>query len=265
LSQLQVLQGCEQRYHLKQIDIDSDFDEETQSAKLCRAFGIDEWPTFIIFNPQAFRFSKYKGPRRTGRDLVQAAQLAMANSSASSSNLLQAWEPPTRNLEIQLLPSPLRSRNSNHYRNNNDNDDEAEQSFTPTRVPSNSHTGWQQQPRGVLKMRAQNPTVLYFALSEDTFPHETEEKGDDEQHKVDELHYCDAEKHSDIFKMFGMDQFPTVLIYCPKMNVFFKYTGTKTDSASIRKVYDEANEHCSGYGRSSMQQWETHPRVEINY
>ncbi len=273
LSQLQVTQGCEQRYHLKQIDIDSDFDPETHSAKLCLAFGIDEWPTFILFNPHAFRFSKYKGPRRTGRDLVHAAQLAMSSSSSSSSprgsNLLQAWEPPSRNLEIQLLPSPLRSRNYNNH-NNNDNND-TEQVFIPTRAPSsqmNSRIGrQQQQPSGVLKMRAQNPTVLYFALSEDTFPHESEQqKGDDGQQKVDELHYCDAEKHSEIFKMFGMDQFPTVLIYCPKMNVFFKYTGTKTDTATIKKVYDEANEHCSGYGRNNnMQQWDTHPRVEINY
>ena len=216
---LRTHQGCG-KFHFEQVKYTPNVQNDQNT--ITDAFGVDSWPTLLIFDPYRRQFGHYRGPRK-----------AQAMASCNFANLPQ-WPAP-RGIRVNLIQKIT-----------------PQQQHQPEVVPESCQKPHTQVP-GRVKLCAYCPTVLFFALDKNTFEHNESQQA--EETDIHALHFCNAKEHAQAFDMFQMRQFPTILVYCPRMNLFFKYSGDKTDLESIKQAY-----HTHG---GLTTPWTTHPRVDL--
>ena len=208
-------QGCG-KYHFKQFDYT--LNQRNENALLSEAFNIERWPTYLMFDPASHVFHHYQGPRKA-RDMMR-------------------WDMQ----HSPMWPAPL-DVTINIQRQ------EQQQSVQATNVEMMVQTN------GRLGLCAICPTILIFALRGETFVHlrEQEDENDMAGYNMHILKFTDPRKHALAFELFGIEKFPTVLIYSPQLNLFFHYTKSCANLETI-KAY---------YLRTGHKTWNVHPRVQL--
>ena len=216
-ARLRHTQACGQ-FHFRQMEFSLQ-DETTEGSRLTRAFNVDAFPTVLIFNPYRRAFVEYLGPQTFE---------AIVSCNVSE---LPLWPAPT-GVRIDLAP--------------------LQRNVVEVGETTRAHDLHQQPLAGRIKLCANCPTAVYFALREDAFPHAADAHNDG----IHALHFCNLQAHGIAFSLFGIRAFPTILVYCPRMNLFFVYEDVHmADLQSIKAAY-----HTRGKLRKT---WNAHPRVEL--
>ncbi len=109
------------------------------------------------------------------------------------------------------------------------------------------------QTNSRLGLCAYCPTILVFALCGKTFIHLQEPDTNSKTHEIHVIQFTDANKDAMVFEFFGIQKFPTVLIYNPQLNLFFHYTRSMTNLQVIKTQYQQPG----------LQTWNVHPRVVV--
>jgi len=211
---LDKYQGCG-KHHFKQFD--HRLSHRDESTLMAECFGIETWPTYLIFDPQTRNFHHYRGPRKA-RDMMYC-DLRSA----------PIWPTP-RDLAINIHMTP-----------------------PPPNTQMQQNAVQRRTTNGRLKLCAHCPTVLVFALSTRTFMH-LKEPTNKSTDKIHVLHFTNPHADGIVFELFGIDNFPTVLIYSPQLNLFYNYTKNCSSLLAIKTIY---------YQQPGLKTWNTHPRVEL--
>jgi thiol-disulfide isomerase/thioredoxin len=214
---LHAHQGCA-KYHVQQFD----FLLDTRNANtfMTEAFQIEEWPTFLMFDPTTRRFLRYRGSR-------QARTMMLCNTQQ-----LVEWPTPA-NVTITLEQLTQQQ-------------DQVQVVQMEMRLQTN----------GKLKLCARCPTVLCFSLNVRTFAHLQEASVVAIGGSMHVLHFSDSQKHRTAFAMFGLETFPTILIYSPQLHLFFVYTGSYANLVTIYQQFVQIRV-------TPWKIWNTHPRIEL--
>ncbi len=235
-SEIDIIAANQQcgKYHFQEIE--HVLSHRNANTLLAEGFGVESWPTFLIFDPTTRQFHQYLGPRN--------AQ-SIVNCDVSR---LSKW--PVKNLRVQFKQQQRPKRQQTGVV-------AAQSSLDAMREYFWGQTQQQVTDRAVhgrVKMCAHCPTVVFFALSETTFFHEKESEKTNAG--IHALHFCNAKEHDTAFNLFHIRSFPMILVYCPDMNLFFEYPATYAcDLKTIKTVYSSRG------GLSKV--WPTHPRVEL--
>ncbi len=202
------------KYHVHQYDYN--LNVRDTNMVISEGFNIERWPTYLIFDPSNRIFYHYLGQRK-------AHEMMHCNTRS-----LSIWRAP-QGITIELVSRrrpPVQAE------------------MIASRVQTN----------GKLNLCAQCPTILVFALCAKSFSQLQESDAMENTHGMHVLQFTNANKDTVVFELFGIQKFPTALIYNPKFNLFFQYTGTVASLQAIKTQYQQS---------SSLKTWNIHPRVVL--
>lgn len=201
-------------HHAVQYDVKQTIAQDDQQAMVAfrykELFGIEEFPTILIFQPQQRQFYNYTGVR-------SAVELARCDVSRAN-----PWPTPA-NLRLSLRQQKTQ--------------------ITQLKVSVTAQTN------GRLNLCKKCPTLIVFALRQDTFAHLLAADGKG----MHVLHF-NARQHSTVLQLFQINAFPTMLLFDPQMHVFFLYEGTAYNMNAMLSAYNN---------RTLKKTWNIHPQIVL--
>jgi len=207
LQMLQSAQACG-KYHVVQYEFKVTVTTDVDTMEKIMAFGIELYPTILIFQPSDKQFYHYRGLRL-------AREVARCDTQQS----------PMWNISPQLHVT-VKKRDMH---------------LTQYKVDIKTQTN------GRLHLCNFCPTIIVFTAHTDVCPKLMEHDGRG-------LHvlYFNAKQHAVVMQLFQISIFPKVLLYDPRVHVFFVYEGDIHDSDRIKHTY---------MTRSLQQTWNVYPQI----
>lgn len=201
-------------HHAVQYDVKQTIPQDDPVAMVAfrykELFGIEEFPTILIFQPQQRQFYNYTGVR---------SAVALARCDVSRSN---PWPTPA-NLRVSLRQQKTH--------------------ITQLKVSVTAQTN------GRLNLCKKCPTLIVFALRQDTYAHLLAADGKG----MHVLHF-NARQHGTVLQLFQINVFPTMLLFDPQMHVFFVYEGTAYNMNAMLSAYNN---------RTLKKTWNIHPQIVL--